>query len=252
MSYEIYYDRGFICVGDKFIPIACQGSNNCWEVSFNGREIPEKGWQVLNYKNRGKLLFTEDEIREIAADYERISQESGTCFKSRNRPFEKGEFERWILCGLKSAYTIEEYVSFGNRPYILDYSGSKDWKEHNFSTTDEFLKLVDELKGIKDLNVKFSYNRGLYKPKAARKKPKKKSFKNMPEYYVLGALYGKSETKIYFCSLTRYGFRYIQSPGSYCVKTFESERDAAKYLKKYESRLNIHAKFIPELVKNAI
>ena len=122
MSYEIYYDRAFIRVGERFVPLVNQGSNNCWETNWNGRDITEKNWQVLNWRRRSQLIFTEDEVKQIAKDYEQVSQESGTCFKTRHRPFGKGEFERWILCGLKSAYTIEEYVGFGNRFAIHDYS----------------------------------------------------------------------------------------------------------------------------------
>lgn len=96
MSYEIYYDRAFIRVGEKFVPLVNSGSNNCFEVSYTGREIPEKNWNVLNWKRRSQLLFTKQEIEKIAADYENISQESGTCFKSRYCAFptKDGDYSR--------------------------------------------------------------------------------------------------------------------------------------------------------------
>lgn len=252
MSNEIYYERGFIRVDERFIPIVNQGSSNCWQSNLRGRDIPEKGWHVMNYRNRSNLLFTEEEIREIAIDYERISMESKSCFKSRYRPFEAGEFERWILCGLKSAYTIEEYVSFGNDLYILDYSNYKNLKKYPFSTTEDFLKHLDELKGCEELNVSFSYNRGLNKPKQARKKSVKKSLHGMSEYYVLSALYGENNSKIYFASLTRNGFKYVSSPENHSSKAFQTENEANKYLDKYRTRLELHMAFSAERIENNI
>jgi len=145
MSYQIYYDRAFIRVGDKFIPIINSGSNNCWQY-YNRREVPEKSWNVLNWKRDYQFLFSESEIKDIARDYELNNQKSGMDFKSRNRCFENGEFERWIINGIKNAYTIEEYVSFGNRFFVLDYSPAETekWKKHSLKTTTELLKILEE------------------------------------------------------------------------------------------------------------
>ena len=32
MSSEIYYDRAYIRVGDRFIPVVNHGSSNCFEI----------------------------------------------------------------------------------------------------------------------------------------------------------------------------------------------------------------------------
>lgn len=232
MSYEIYYDRAFIRVDDRFVPLVNQGSNNCWEYKFfSKREVPEKNWQVLNWRNRSQLLYTEAEVHEIAKDYDEISRDSGTCFKSRNRQFEPGEFERWILCGLKSAFTIEEYVSFGNSIKINDYSAddTKDWKLHPFSTTEEFLALLDSLKEQPLLNIHFENNREVYRPKKHRSSPKMGGGRP-GEYFVLST--GKS----YFCKLTRYGYRITNQVQGKYVRIFEKEQAAQKYLEKYAER----------------
>lgn len=232
MSYEIYYDRAFIRVGDLFVPLVNQGSSNCWEYRFfTKREVPEKNWQVLNWRNRSKLLYTEAEVREIAIDYDEISRDSGTCFKSRNRQFEPGEFGRWILCGLKSAFTIEEYVSFGNNIKINDYSAdaTKDWKLHPFSTTEEFLTLLDLLKEKPLLNIHFENNREVYRPQK-RTRNIRKSEGRPEEYFVL--ITGNS----YFCKLTRYGYRITNNIQNKGVRTFEKEQAAYKYLEKYAER----------------
>ena len=42
MSSEIYYDKAFISIGDKYIPLVCHGSNNTYEFNRNGREVAER------------------------------------------------------------------------------------------------------------------------------------------------------------------------------------------------------------------
>ena len=54
MSSEIYYDRAFIRVGDRFTPVVNHGSSNCFDFDACGREVPEKHWSVLKRKS-GKL-----------------------------------------------------------------------------------------------------------------------------------------------------------------------------------------------------
>lgn len=144
MSNEIFYTRAFIRVEKYFIPMVNEGSSNTWMPQYRGPDLPEKTWQVLNYKNRGKLLYTEEELKEIAEDYERISQKTRGCYKSRNRRFEPGEFERWILGGMKAAYTIEEYVEMGNTPYLVDSTGEQP-VEYYIDTTDKLLEHLQEL-----------------------------------------------------------------------------------------------------------
>lgn len=113
MSSEIFYDKAFIRVEEKYIPVVNHGSSNCFEFDSRGREIPEKTWSVLNHPYTERMLFTADEIREIADFYEEISMSNrGGTKKSRNRSFEENEFRRWILAGMKSAHTVEEYMEF--------------------------------------------------------------------------------------------------------------------------------------------
>lgn len=231
MSYEIYYDRAFIRVGDKFVPLVNSGSNNCFEVGWAGREIPEKNWSVLNWKRRSQLLFTEQEIYELAEDYETISRESGTCFKTRYRSFESDEFRRWIVNGMKNAYTIEEYISYGNKLYILDYSGEYGkWPTYPFQTTDEFLELQEKLKDCRLLCVKFENNREVYRPK--RPKNYNTIDKKAGSYFVLVS--EAAEQLLYFCRLRKRSIYYSAQMENNAVRAFSSEAEARRYMKKYE------------------
>lgn len=252
MSYQIYYGRAFVRVGDKFIPMINSGSNNCWDYNYSGRMIPEKNWNVLNWKRENQFMFTEDEIKEIARYYDQYNQESGMMFKSRNQCFAPGEFERWVVNGLRSAYTIEEYVEFGNRFYVLDYSPDKtsEWEKHPFRTTEELHYILDKLSSAKSLEIKLEDNRSVNRPVTRRAKKSKLRASELAEYYVLKGDY--SNQPIYLVGLKRSGgFQYV----SYCpcssIKVFKTEKDARKYLDKYHDRLVRRYNFTPERVTAA-
>lgn len=246
MSYQIYYDKAFIKVNDKFVPMVNSGSNNCWEVNYCNREIPEKNWSVLNYTMRSKVLFTADEIVEIAKRYEQLSQDNGMCFKTRNKCFEAGEFERWILNGMKSALTVEEYVGCGNELYILDYSCGKteDWKYYDVTTTEEFLEVLDKLKGSKCISVGFENNREVKRP---RRESKNEKIHKRGKFYVLKI---DSENGSYFCSFRKNNTTFCQKPDYDFVRAFPTEKAALKYLEKYKVRLG-KFKLKPVLIENA-
>lgn len=142
MSSEIFYAKAFLRVGDRFIPVVNHGSSNCYDFDSRGREIPERHWSVLSYPFRGRLAFTAAEIKQIAAAFEEANTENrgGTC-KSRNRAFEVGEFGRWILAGLKSAHTVEEYRAYGNSVVVIDYE--RNWSKASIASTAELSALLD-------------------------------------------------------------------------------------------------------------
>ena len=87
--------------------------------------VPQKSWSVLNWKQPDRVLFSATEISKIAKDYERNHQENGMSFKSRYKPFEIGEFEKWIVGGMKHSHTIEEYRSVGNIINVVDYPNGR-------------------------------------------------------------------------------------------------------------------------------
>lgn len=158
MSSEIYYDRAYIRVGDRFIPVVNHGSSNCFDFDACGREVPEKHWSVLNYTFHGRQLFTEEEIRQIAAIYEAANSDNRDGIrKSRNRSFDVGEFGRWIMNGMKTAHTMEEYRACGNTVVVVEYA-EPVWKKHVVYTTKQLLDKLCELDG-KPISVSFWDNR---------------------------------------------------------------------------------------------
>lgn len=150
MSSEIYYDRAFIRVGDRFIPVVNHGSSNCFDFDAHGREVPEKHWSVLNYTFHGRQLFTEEEIRQIAAVYEAANSDNRDGIrKSRNRSFGVGEFGRWIMNGMKTAHTVEEWSATFVELY-LEYDMSKDFLPQFEENSEKILNLMKMMPTSKD------------------------------------------------------------------------------------------------------
>ena len=255
MSYSIYYDRAFIRVYDKFIPLVNSGSNNCYQCK-NGRDVPEKNWGILNWKHECQALFTETEIREIAKQYDDYNQESGMIYKSRYTGFSPGEFERWIVNGMKNAYTVEEYRSFGNSFYISDYmpQESNKWVRTPFSTSEELEELLAQRGAGREINIKMEDNRNVYRPVKHRQRSRGFRPGDLPEYYVIGgegAYAGLRGNVVYLVKLRRNGIRYLFQKSSYMLKAFRTEREAERYIAKYESRLKGYASFKPVLVTSS-
>ena len=59
MSYEIVYDRRFIKVGDKYVPMICQGSSNGYEIVFGGREVAEKNFLYCAIRVKRTFCMTQ-------------------------------------------------------------------------------------------------------------------------------------------------------------------------------------------------
>ena len=224
MSSEILYDKAFIRVGEKYIPVVNHGSSNCFDFDWRGREIPEKHWSVFRYPYRDRLLFSEEEIRQIAEAYESaIVNNYGGTRKSRNRAFEAGEVRRWLLAGKKSAHTVEEYRRYGNTAAVIDYD-EPVWRKHFVSTTEELLEKIQELAG-RSIGVTFMDDRHVTHP-PMRRKGTPTDYSALPEYYVLRSEQGyfakRSRKHIW---LTQYRERRASQ-----VRKFKTEKAARKYL----------------------
>lgn len=227
MSSEIFYDRAFIRVNDKFIPVVNLGSNNCFEISLSGREVPEKNWCCVSYPFKDRQIFTAEEIREIAEAHDEISRrDPGLIRRSRNKCFKDREFFRWFTGGMKTAHTVEEYTEFGNTVIVLDCSVDP-WRKIQIKTTEGLLQAIEALSG-KSISVSFENNRKIFRPHARRIR-NKTDYGSLPCYYVL-----KTEGGNYYCkrSSKRIWFTNksnLDSLNSH-IKKFKTEKEAVKYL----------------------
>lgn len=243
MSSEIFYDKAFIRVGEQFIPVVNHGASNCFDFDSRGREISEKHWTVLNYTFRNRQIFNVEEMQRIAAVYEEASSSNrGGTRKSRYRPFEEGEFGRWILAGMKSAHTVEEYTRYGNTVIVIDYSEPL-WKRYCVSTTEELLKKLTELEG-REISVSFWNDRRVAHPPRQRK-GQPTDFSKLPKFYVLCSEHG------YYVKRSRRRIWFAKSAVSNLAPPhrFKSEKEAKRYLSDNWERLSKYA-FVVECVEN--
>ncbi|HHY79126.1 MAG TPA: hypothetical protein GX516_01975 [Thermoanaerobacter sp.] len=221
MSYDIFYDRRFIKVPEHgYIPMVQMGSSNAFEYTYNGREIPEKMWFVLNTINPQKVIFSEEEIMKIAKDME-LEAEHGTVMKTRYTSFKPGEITKWFKSGIKNARTLEEYISWGNNLEALIYTGQEKKVLHP-ATTEELLSeiILQQISGTK-INLHFT-ERNFKVPKTHRKRKDK----TLDEYpFVI-----KTKTG-YLHHLGQWKFYTIFTPKY--AKKFKTEKEALKYMEKY-------------------
>ena len=222
---NIYYDRAFIRIDDKYIPLVRYGNGE--QYNRKSHRALRKNWVVLNTNKENQLLFTADEICDIAKNYELLSQRDGFCNKVPDQRFKKGQFEKWVLWGLYHAHTIEEYVRYDNVPYILDGE-----REYAVYSTESFLKIIKDL-GSKQLTAKFADGCRFYRPPSPHKSNKKDLLKR-DSYYVL---YGKDKAgnSYYFVRLRRKCFEYTAHITDH-VRPFRTEAEASKYIEKYHDK----------------
>lgn len=226
MSIEIFYDKAFIKVPGGYIPIVNCGSSNCYEFDWNGREVPEKNWIVLNYPNYGKMVFTAEEMKGVAEVNEAINMDNrGGTRKSRNRAFDEGEFCRWILAGMKSAHTVEEYRQCGNSVVLIDRS-EEMWRKIFIHSTDELLEKLQEYDGRKDFSIGFSDNRHVTHP-PMRSKGQAFDYSKVPAFYVL---YSAAQGYFVKRSSRRIWTVKNASPHARNIRKFRTENAAQKYL----------------------
>lgn len=150
MSYEIMYDRRFIDLGDgRYVPMVQQGSNNCFEFSSWGRQVPEKYWTVYKYcfPVRHQYAFTLKELKEMA------SVKGLEWFKSRYKKMTDEEFQKYFTAGIKSAKKIEEYVEMRNGFYFKDEN-----TQRYITTTEELKSIIWELEVNKNTKAKLLFD----------------------------------------------------------------------------------------------
>lgn len=220
MSSQVFYHKAFIKVYDKFVPMINQGSTNCWELGPKGRHIPEKEWGVLKYF-QGRLILTKHEVEILANSYE-VTNKHAKCFmKSRNKLFAEGELEKWILAGMKTACTVEEYHEYGNRLCLYD---EEDCKTTYINSTVELINLLEKMQGRESVDLMFTNNRELKKPPRSLQVKQKEDC-----YYVL-----KCDTGFLAAASMSGIVRFCYQATDKIVRRFKTEQSASNFLDRYE------------------
>lgn len=238
MSYEIIYKKAFIVVKDKnlaeanYVPVIQYGSNNCFESAWrNGRtiEIPEKNWTTWAYTKdehyRNQILFTRDQITELAVEISTPNSYGEVLHKTRNTRFEQKELFRWFDNGVKSAQSVEYYTELGNTLVFRVTEYGEERKEivrEYVKSTQQLIELAKKYQSNKDSNTYVSIGfeeRELRLPKKSINKSQRFKIENPYAIKIKGS---------YFYKLTRYGYKYSHYPDS--AKVFAKRSQAEKYV----------------------
>jgi len=247
MSYEIIYKKAFIKVEDKnlpqinYVPVIQYGSNNCFDCVWrNGRtiEIPEKNWTTWAYTKTGQyknqILFTRDQITELAVEISTPNTYGEVCHKTRNTRFEQKELFRWFDNGVKSAQSVEYYTELGNTLVFRVTKYGEERKEivrEYLKSTQQLIELAKKYQSNKDSNTYVSVGfeeRELRLPKKSKSKSQRVKIENPYAIKIKGS---------FFYKLTRYGYKYSFYPTS--AKVFAKKSEAEKYVQKILSFIYI-------------
>jgi len=271
MSYEIIYDKQFIKVKDKYIPLVLWGSNNCYEYT-NGGERRERNWHnLLSYK--GKQLWTLDEMMEycdnelnkIKERYPDVDEKDiiknfgyytsigvnghwgGTTF---------GMFKGLFRTGAKKAITVEQLneefkckVEIHSSAYD-DEKAKKECKELGIEylpseypiTTQSLIDTIDKFARNyenSDIWWGITYSNGHYMESLVKriranlfsKERKETKYVETKSYYTILADNGG-----YFHKYTKYGYKYSYMTDKY---RFLTEADANRFIKSKRGRSNL-------------
>jgi len=222
MSYKIYYDKAFIKLKNGIIPMVCSGDSEIWTLSDYGMKVPERNWHILESSCALKLIFSESEIEQIADNMEHLAAENGI-HKSRFKLFSKGEFKRWIMSGIESACSIEEYIRLGN---VLMLSVQNDALKLPIDTESDLKRLLQTYASDATLFLKFM-GRDLIKPVGVKTKETKKVNGN-PHFYVICG------NGFYVVKLT--AERVWFSKNANDAKRFTTQECAERYLIKHANK----------------
>lgn len=210
MSYEIYYKKAFIKVGDKIIPVLQHGSNNCFEVTWNNREIAEKNWSNWTFtkEGRGSIICDALQIINYAKEFSRPSSFGDMPFKARGRQFEEVEAYRWFFNGMRTARTVEEYTALGNTVKVYAYIDNGKTNTYTVKTTEELLSMLEVMKNDNPW-VGF-VGRDLHLPKKEVKIRPKKEVDHFWAIYIEGYGYLRKRTsgKIYSTTNSDYAKKF--------------------------------------------
>jgi len=148
MSYEIVYNKQFLKIDGKIIPLILHGSNNCYEILSDGRQRRKREWSTIYIGGSNRsIVSTEAEIMKEIKSCCDGGEYQEHFVQNRKWVNDKGLI-RFFQNGIKNAKTIEElkskpgarqryaamkkyfsYVKNNNKalkePCIIDFDGEK-------------------------------------------------------------------------------------------------------------------------------
>lgn len=232
MSYSIVYNKQFLKIDEKIIPLVLYGSNNCYEPLPNGRQRRERQWYSLYFNGKNEqIAATEAEIMERVNSY-CDGGEYQEYFMQNGKWVDDKGLLRFIKNGIKNAKTIEElkedYFFRGMQGYFSVWKEMDNTIESvaNIYSSDDLRKFLNAAQDRLDSREE---NEGIYiclhyynEKFESRVKPKER----LTDYFAI---------KIGTCDsyLVKQTSRRIKHT-SLCnlTKQFKTEREANKYVER--------------------
>lgn len=240
MGYEIVYNKQFLKIDGKIIPLALHGSSNCYEPLPNGRQRREREWNAIYVGGSNKpIAATEAEImKEIEAYCD--GGEYQEHFMQYGKWVDDKSLIRFFQNGIKNAKTIEEL----KEEYFFRgmYGYFSVWKEMNktienhveINSSDDLRKFLDDAQDRIDkrtdkegIYICLKYNNEKFK---SRMKPERKAKERLTDYFAIKV--GNDDS--YLVKLTSRRIRHT----SLCnlTKQFKTEKEANKYVEKLNEK----------------
>lgn len=236
MSYSIVYNKQFLKIDGKIIPLVLYGSNNCYEPLPNGRQRRERQWYSLYFNGTNEqIAATKVEIMEMVKSYCNGGKYQEHFMQNGKWVDDKG-LNCFIQNGIKNAKTIEEL----NEDYFFKgmYGCFSVWKGMDNTIESRFeINSSDDLRKFLDI-AQDRLNRRTDKEEIyiclyyynekfeSRVKPKQKQKERLTDYYTIKI--GNRDS--YLVKLTSRRIRHT----SLCnlTKQFKTEKEANKYVEK--------------------
>lgn len=239
MSYEIVYNKQFIKIDDKIIPLVLYGSNNCYTTSISGRDRRERSWNPMYYGRNIMIANTEEEIMN------RINSFCGGQYEEHfvynNKWVNDAGLIRFFKNGIKNAKTIEELIE---QYLISGLSGHLSvWnKLHNETENRTWISSSEDLRTFltiaqtrldnktddEEIYICLEYLVEKFEPRNKKHRTPKERLTN---YYAI-----KVNGIGYLTKLTSRRIRYCSLCSS--TKQFKTEKEANKYVEKLKDRFN--------------
>ena len=254
MGYTIVYDRQFLKLEDgRIIPMILCGSNNCYEVMWNGKERRERYWTALWEQNvpayKPEELMKKAESHCSGSEYQEHFMRGG-------KWVDDAAFLRFFKNGINQAKTLQELADERiHTPSIRAFfsvwtrvPGKKDWESEHTTECDRYLRSDEEIvaflneagerlkRKTEDESVyiclKYYGNDPL--PKAKRERKPKERLTG--EYYVVAFGIGRYVTKLT-------GRHLHHCPYISAAKQFQTEQDAEKWIKQRDLAVRFRGEF---------
>lgn len=235
MSYEIVYNKQFLKIDGKIIPLVLHGSNNCYESLYNGRQRRERNWNPFYIGSNKQISLSETDLMKMAESLCNGGEYQYHFMQNGKWVDDKGLI-RFFQNGIKNAKAIEElkedYFFMGMHGYFSMWKGMDNIIENRveINSSDDLREFLDAAQNRLDNRAE---KEGIYiclkyynEKFESRVKPERKEKERLTDYFAIKV--GKCDS--YLVKQTSRRIRYT----SLCnlTKQFKTEKEANKYVEK--------------------